>query len=397
VSEERVLTRRSALLGAASATAGLMSGALPGVAGAAASAAHRRPLWKTAWERGIVYGSSIATWQLDPTYSRLFAREAAIMWPEDDFLWYHVKASPRAPLDFSFAEQIVRFAERNGQLIIGAPGLVWDDGFGDGWANVDMFSFSERYARRLLFGTVGATVKRFKGRMDAWVVCNEVIGVDPAKDGLRTDFPWYQTIGPEYVAESFHLVHSLDPDALLVLNEFGFEAVNEFGDQPEDKQRAALHVVDKLLKHNVPVQAFGVQAHLLADKFAQRFRPRSFKWFLQELADRGLQVLITEMDVRDDGLPPDRRIRDKGVAEVYKRFLDTALDVPRVKTVISFGLSDRYTWLQEDFPRDDGAPRRPLAFDQNLRPKRAFWAIRDAFVEADHRRALWVPPRAHRV
>lgn len=49
------------------------------------------------------------------------------------------------------------------------------------------------------------------------------------------------------------------------------------------------------------------------------------------------------MDVIDDGLPADRRLRGKGVAEV-------------------FGLTDRYTWLREDFPRDDGAPRRPLPF-----------------------------------
>jgi endo-1,4-beta-xylanase len=383
------------LLGAAGATAGLMSGAAPAIAKAAA--ADRRPLWKTAWRRGIVYGSSIATWQFDSDYPKLFAREAAILWPEDDLLWYRLKPTPSSPLDFSFFEQLLTFAERHGQLVIGAPGLVWDEGFGDGWADVDMFAFSERYARRLLFGTVGKTVKHFKGRVDAWVVCNEVIGTDPAKNGLRTDVPWYQTIGPEYVAEAFHLVHSIDPKALLVLNEFGFDSVNEFGDKPEDRQRAALQVVDRLLKQNVPVHAFGVEAHLLADKFDQRFHPKAFKRFLRELADRGLEVMITEMDVLDDGLPADRRIRDKGVAEVYKRFLDAALEVPDVKTVLSFGLTDRYSWLQEDFPRDDGAPRRPLPFDQQLRPKRAFWAIRDAFVEADHRRALWVPPRAHHI
>ena len=31
--------------------------------------------------------------------------------------------------------------------------------------------------------------------------------------------------------------------------------------------------------------------------------------------------------------------------------------------MITFGLSDRYTWLQEDYPREDGAARRPLPYD----------------------------------
>ena len=56
-----------------------------------------------------------------------------------------------------------------------------------------------------------------------------------------------------------------------------------------------------------------------------------------------------------------------------------------MKIVITFGLSDRYTWLQEDFPRRDGAPRRPLPFDENLQPKPAYTAILNAFNAAPTR------------
>ncbi len=90
---------------------------------------------------------------------------------------------------------------------------------------------------------------------------------------MRTDVPWYETIGPSYVADAFEIAHSADPGALLVLNDFGYETVNEYGDSPVDKQRATLQVVDRLLDKGVPVHALGVQAHLLADRFAERFHP----------------------------------------------------------------------------------------------------------------------------
>ncbi len=153
-----------------------------------------------------------------------------------------------------------------------------------------------------------------------------------------------------------------------MLNEFGYETVNEYGDKPADKQRATLLVIDRLLDADVPVHALGVQAHLLADSFAERFRPDAYLRFLSEVADRGLEILITELDVLDDGLPADRRTRDRLVADVYRRYLNATLQEPAVAAVITFGLSDRYTWLQEDYGREDGAPRRPLPFDEDLRP-----------------------------
>ena len=95
------------------------------------------------------------------------------------------------------------------------------------------------------------------------------------------------------------------------------------------------------------------------------------------------------MDVLDDGLPKDRKKRDQKVADVYRRYLDVVLDEKAVKVVVAFGLSDRYTWLQEDMPREDGGDRRPLAFSTNMRPKPAYRAISHAFQHAPRRKQLW--------
>lgn len=389
------MTRRRLLERAA---VGVAAGSVLGGAGPALAEAathHRVPLWKVAQRRGIVYGGSISTWmyQDDAAYAHLFRREVSMLWPEDDFLWYHLRPSPTSGLDFTYPDMIVEFAERNGQLVLGAPGLVWDEGFGDGWTDDDLWGMSRERASHVLFSTVRAMVRRYRGRVVAWIVCNEV--TDPeGKHGLRTDVPWYNTIGPHYVAEAFRQAHEQDPHAFLLLNEFGFDTINQYGDRPVPRQRATLKVLDHLLAHDVPVHGLGIQAHLLATDFAERFHRREFRHFLREVAHRGLKILITEMDVLDDGLPPNIRRRDRGVAEVYKRYLDTVLEEEAVISVIQYGLSDRWTEENDDNPRPDGVSRRPCPFDDNLKPKPAFWAIDEALKHAPHRHPYWVPPKA---
>jgi endo-1,4-beta-xylanase len=149
-----------------------------------------------------------------------------------------------------------------------------------------------------------------------------------------------------------------------------------------------------LLDADVPVQALGVQAHLVADGFLDNFDTDAYLTFLADVASRGLKILVTEMDVLDDGLPAENEPRDQAIADVYKLYLDTALQEPAVAAVITFGFTDRYTWLQEDYPREDGAPRRPLLFDDALQPKPSYDAVQTALGSAPSREPLWTPPRA---
>src|SRR3954452_23284983 len=208
------ITRRTVLKGGAGAVA---AAALSGPLADAALGAHKSPLWRAARSNGIVYGAATASWQFeDDEYMAIIRRQAALLFTQDDFLWYTLKPSRDAPLDYKAADQIVALAEHNKQLLFGAH-LVWDEGFGEGWGEDEMFKLSEAEARELLFGTLESTVKRYKGRIAGWIVVNEAIS-NEGKKGLRTDVPWYQTIGRSYVAESFHLARDTDPDATLVLN-----------------------------------------------------------------------------------------------------------------------------------------------------------------------------------
>jgi endo-1,4-beta-xylanase len=393
MSELQGLSRRSLLKGATAVGVAGATSATGLLTGAQLTAARELPprdpraMWRHAYRNGVLYGSAAATWQLtDPGFRRLFDKHAAILFTQDDFLWYVLKPSPDSDLDFTHSDQIVEFAERNNQLVFGAH-LVWDEGFGEGWTDKDLWDIGEKRARKHLFGTIRKTVRRYRGRVHIWSVANEVIvnGPDDSKGGLRLDVPWIHTIGPGYVGQAFRVAHEQDPDACLIMNDFGYETVNEFGDKPSTKRRATLQVLDRLLDNDVPVHGIGIQAHLLADDFRERFNAKAYRRFLRELSDRGMQIMITEMDVLDDGLPANPRKRDRMVADVYKRYLNVALDEPALSVVCSFGLSDRYTWLQEDYPRPDGAGRRPLFFNQRLRPKRSYETARYQFRHATKR------------
>jgi endo-1,4-beta-xylanase len=400
------LTRRSVMRASAGAAAaglvlrprfGLAQDATPQaspspVASPSPIAMSPVPLWQTAFERGIVYGTSLATWQAEDTdYLPLVDHEAGILFTEDDLLWWRLKPTPDSELDFTFGDMFFDIAEQQQQLVLAAH-LVWDEGFGEGWTEDDIWGMSEDDARTLMLGNIEQEMERYKGRTASWIVVNEAIDAHEA-DGLRKDYPWYETVGPTYIEEAFNKAAETDPDALLILNEFGFETDDEF-DAAADKRAKALLVIDNLLEKNVPVQALGVQAHLSADGFADNFDTAAYQTFLADVASRGLKILVTEMDVLDDGLPAENEPRDQAIADVYKLYLDTALQEPAVAAVITFGLTDRYTWLQEDYPREDGAPRRPLLFDDALQPKPAYDAVQNALANAPMREPLWTPPRA---
>jgi endo-1,4-beta-xylanase len=400
------LSRRNLLLGAAgTGVLGAAAAMAPfeaahasgGDAGKIRRGVHEPALWRAAARNNLVYGSSIAAWQVwnddltettDPGYARLHPQHAALLFPEDDLLWYRIRPTPTSGLDFRYSDRMYRFAEHHDQLVYAGPGLVWDDGFGGGWSDDDLWNIGEKRARHLLYGTLRAVMKRYRGRTACWPVVNEAIvnGTDQGHNGLRKDVPWFNTIGPEYVHHAFHEAREADPHGMLLLNDFGYETRSQYGDRPIDKMRATLQVIDNMQKNHVPLDAFGVQAHLAAQDFHRLFDAKQYLHFLRELGDRGLHVLITEMDVLDDGLPKSPHERDLKIADVYRRYLDVALESQHVKAVISFGLTDRYTWLDEDTPRDDGAHRRPLAFDRSLRTKPQYHAIHDKLGHAPKRR-----------
>jgi endo-1,4-beta-xylanase len=237
-------------------------------------------------------------------------------------------------------------------------------------------------AEALLTKHISTVVGHFRNRLIHWDVVNEVVHPeDGGAEGLRNT-PWMHALGPRYLDLAFHATAAADPSALRVLNEFGTDYATP---ADERKRQALLALLGDLKSRNVPIQAVGLQAHLDASEVAldQNVLAR----FVGDIAAMGLKVVVTELDVRDNGLPADVESRDAAVAAHAKAWLDPVLSNGAVLGVITWGLSDRRSWLNDKFPRPDKLPQRALPLDADLRRKKLWGSIGAALDSAPMRGA----------
>jgi len=137
-----------------------------------------------------------------------------------------------------------------------------------------------------------------------------------------------------------------------------------------------LTLLQQLKSKGVPVQVLGIQSHLRFHE--SKFEAKPYRAFLASVAALGVKIIISELDVTDTDLPDDPAERDRGVAQAYAEYLPVALDEPAVLGVITWGFSDRHTWLTGFRPRKTGGPARPLPFDPDMKPTLAYRALAQA-------------------
>jgi len=274
--------------------------------------------------------------------------QASLIVPEWEMKWDGLEPAP-GRFNFSGPDRLLQFARRHGLLMRGHT-LVWHQQLPH-WVGALAPTASARALERYITTVVG----HYRSRLHAWDVVNEPIAADGS--GLRRSL-WLERLGPTYIDQALHWAHRADPTVPLLINEFGLE-----GDDPasERKRQELLHLLRGLRQRQVPLQAVGLQAHLKATATGPTFQ--RLPAFLQALADLHLDIHITELDVNDRELPASIPERDARIAAIYGAFLAAVLRQPRLKSLTSWGLSDRYTWLNQHEPRRDGCPQRPLPFD----------------------------------
>ena len=315
-----MISRRS-LLGAGSA---LFSGFF-----ANPVAAQNQSLAALAAARNLVYGAAAASYEFrDADFPPLLAQQAAMLVPEYEMKRHVVEPQPGA-YDFSGIDTLMDFAKAHGMAFRGHP-LVWYA------ANPPWLENAVLAARddRLLTGYIAALAGRYRGRMHSLDVVNEALAQDGS--GFRQSF-WLKRFGPSYIDLAFHAARQADPTALLTYNDYGCET-----ETPATAPLRAncLKLLDGLIARGAPVQALGLQGHLSA--FGPQVDQRKLRAFLSEIEARRLSILITELDVDDEGGPSDLAVRDRAVADAAERFLDVVLASPATKVVLTWGLSDRY-------------------------------------------------------
>lgn len=337
-------------------------------------------LKKRAAAKGLIYGAAVRHDHLlqDSRYATRVAQECRILVPEWALKW----SSPNKPLrpspdrfDFSAADEMLKFATAHGMLFRGHT-LVWHEALPK-WFKEQV---NRKNAKQFLEQHITTVVGRYAGKIHSWDVVNEAIEpVYRRSDGLRVS-PWLELLGPDYISQAFRMAAVADPKAMLVYNDYGLDYNTS---QDEAKRTAVLKLLERLKSQGTPIHALGIQAHLSGSE--TRFSPEKLREFLRNVASLGLKILITEMDVTDKELPRNLTVRDRIVAGAYEDYLNVVLEEPAVNAVMTWGLSDRYTWLSEFQPRKDGGSVRPLPLNAQMNRKLVWNAMARAFDNAPKR------------
>ncbi|HEU5158611.1 MAG TPA: endo-1,4-beta-xylanase [Streptosporangiaceae bacterium] len=345
---------RSALL-LVPATLALAAGLLvPATAGGATARHGQAPntLRELAKQQHIKIGSAVDVTALadEADYRRVLNREFNNITAENAMKWESVEPQ-RGVFDWSGADAIVANAKRNRQTIRGHT-LVWHNQLPT-WITDNEANFTAQELRGILRNHIMTEAGRYRGQIRAWDVLNEAV----ADGGGLRDTIWLRKLGPGYIADLFRWAHQADPHAKLYYNDYNLES-------DQAKYDTMLQIVTDLRKKRVPIHGVGFQGHLDIQFGFPDFADR-----MKRVTDLGLEVAITEADVRMDLPTTDEKLATQ--ASYYSQMMTACLDNRRCTEYTVWGYTDRHSWVPGFFEGQGAA----CLFDENLAPKPAYNAL----------------------
>jgi endo-1,4-beta-xylanase len=359
---------------------------LPSAAVATSTAPAAAPLISSAGpglgtiasQHGRTFGAAIQSNLLvsDPVYAAAVTAECGLLMPD-----YETKWGTLQPVEGTFKfgplDNLLNWARLHGRPVRGHA-LVWHLDLPD-WVTKALAESPDR-ARAVLDTHISRVLTHTQGSIREWDVVNEVVA-DPAGSdtpqagpGELRDSPWLRALGADYIGLALRIAKERDPRIRVALNEYGTE---EAAPHHFEKRRRVLNLVRSLRRANVPLDAVGLQGHL---QIIQPFSGPFFTQYCRLLAAEGVELVVTEMDVREHWKIPDGfAARDRIVADRVRAFVDAAID-GGIKTFITWGLEDGYSWLATNpyVKRQDGLEHRGLPLDDDGHRKLYWQAMADA-------------------
>jgi len=287
------------------------------------------------------------------------------------------------------ADDFVAFGEANNMFIVGHT-LVWHNQTPDWFFKNEKGepNTSEQQIGRMR-SHIEAVAGRYKGRVHAWDVVNEVID----NDGSYRPTTWVNGCGGGdiMVKNAFRFAQQYAPDAELYYNDFNAWRPT--------KRDGIMRMVRMLQREGIRIDGIGMQGH-----WGLNFPKNEYiEAAIDSFASLGVKVMITELDVDVLPLTKEGQIIGQGMAhpqfqlEEFELFLDPYKDgLPdevqrqltnryrelfgifykkrdKIDRVTLWGLHDGMSW-KNDYP----IPNRTnytLLFDRNKKAKPALEAV----------------------
>lgn len=386
-------TRRTVLCGAGAA---LGAATIPPTAACLETARQDQAgpsLAQVALAQGLKFGSALGGPAYgDKAYRDLFLRQCAVMTPENALKWQALRPSVER-FEFRAADRLFSWARQN-QIEVRGHTLLWPraDRLPD-WVTRHDFGRKPREEAEYVVGRhVVAVMERYGDQTPSIDVVNEA--VDPQSGAYRQSVLSQAAGSLDSLMDlAFQLSRQISPRSQLVYNDY-----MDWGDGSRAHRLGVLKLLEGFRRRGTPVDALGVQAHVTAaaDPGAVVRRERHWRSFLDEVTGMGYQLVVTEFDVDDRELEGDAARRDAEVAAYARAYTDLILSYGQTNAFLTWGLSDRYSWLHDFRPRGDGLRKRGCLYDEALAPKPVRQALLQAFAQAPPRLASAPPPSSGR-
>ena len=318
----------------------LITGATTVVLSGTANAATT--LGASAAERGGRYfGAAVAASKLSQSaYTTILNREFNSATPENEM---KIDATEPQQNNFTFgaADQIVNHARSRGWRVRGHT-LAWHSQQPQ-W----MQNLSGSALRSAMLNHVTRVAANYAGRIDSWDVVNEAFA--DGGSGTRRDSNLQRT-GNDWIEAAFRAADAADPNAKLCYNDYNTD------NWTDAKTQAVFAMVRDFRNRGVPIDCVGFQSHFNSGSPY----PGNYRTTLQNFANLGVDVQITELDIEGSGTTQ---------ANTYRNVVNDCLAVSRCNGITVWGVRDSDSWR---------ASGTPLLFDGNGNKKPAYDAVLSA-------------------
>jgi len=359
-------------------------------AAAAPLLAQPTTLRQAAAARGIPIGAAASDdeygppdWLANQQYANVLSTQYDMLEPGNAMKW-DVTQPAIDQYNFQPGDELVSFAQKYGMRVRG-HNLCWHTQF-PAWLQLSngtggyAATATQAQMYTLLQNHINAEVTHFAGQVFAWDVVNEAFSDStPATLG---DSIWYNKPGigvgtgsgaatdTGYIEQAFRWAHAADPNALLFYNDYNIEG-------PGAKFNAVLAMVTDFVNRGVPINGVGFEMHLELGGYPSA---AGLAQNMQQLAALGIQVHITEMDVRllvnSSGLASQADLQSQ--AQIYQTILTVCLQQPNCTAFQVWGISYNDSWIPGFFTGYGAA----LPFDFNYSPTQAFNSLMSALQTA---------------
>jgi endo-1,4-beta-xylanase len=278
-------------------------------------------------------------------YADIAAGEFNFVTTENTLKWSLINPVP-GRYRWAGTDNLVSFAKPRGLKMHGHT-LVWHRQL-PGWVVRSAVADRETHMREY----IDRVLTRYSDDIQVWDVVNEAL----EEDGSMRQSVWLEAMGPDYIDIAFRQARASAPDATLLYNDYDVAWQGA-------KSDGLFKLLQALQDLDTPLDGVGFQMHLFA-KFDQY---NEVAENFQRVADMGLDIYITELDVSMNG--DDTQTLQ---AEVYERVLSLCLEQPRCKALQTWGFTDMYSWRREF---------KPLLLDETYQVKPAYLAIQQRLSE----------------